>query len=154
MTVIGQDENTLKELEARQKLIPYVPSATSYRMGWKTLHAVRYRNSPASGEFSLPPVSRNGLVLTIRPADKFEACYDGMRINRPPVTVTGTSAGISRLLCGKHRIPAVGYSPMQELYCHRPVDRIRTDFMDRAVIGNVAVFQHLAKLPKKEFRLP
>src|SRR5215469_6181957 len=58
------------------------------------------------------------------------------------------------LLCGKHKIPAVGYSPMQELYCHRPVDRIRTDFMDRAVIGNVAVFQHLAKLPKKEFRLP
>jgi len=48
----------------------------------------------------------------------------------------------------------VGYSPMQELYCHRPVDRIRTDFMDRAVIGNVAIFQHLAKLPKKEFRLP
>jgi hypothetical protein len=63
MTVIDQDENTLKELEARQKLIPYVPSATSYRMGWKTLHAVRYCNSPASGEFSLPPVSRHGLVL-------------------------------------------------------------------------------------------
>lgn len=58
------------------------------------------------------------------------------------------------LLCGKHKIPAVGYSPMQELYCHRSVDRIRTDFMDRAVIGNVAVFQHLAKLPKQEFRLP
>jgi AraC family transcriptional regulator len=86
MTVIDQDENTLKELEARQKLIPYVPSATSYRMGWKTLHAVRYCNSPASGEFSLPPVSRHGLVLTIRPAEKFEACYDGVRINRPPVT--------------------------------------------------------------------
>ena len=31
---------------------------------------------------------------------------------------------------------------------------IRTDFMDRAVIGNVAIFQHLAKLPKKDFRLP
>jgi AraC family transcriptional regulator len=82
--VIGQDENILKELEARQKLIPYVPSATSYGMGWKTLQAVRYRKSPASGQFSLPPVSWHGLVLTIRPAEKFEARYDGVRIDRPP----------------------------------------------------------------------
>ena len=85
MTVIGQDENILKELEARQKLIPFVPSATSYGMGWKTLQAVRYRKSPASGQFSLPPVSWHGIVLTIRPAEKFEARYDEVRIDRPPV---------------------------------------------------------------------
>jgi hypothetical protein len=35
--VTQKEENSLQELEARQKLIPFVPSATSYRMGWKTL---------------------------------------------------------------------------------------------------------------------
>jgi len=53
-------------------------------MGWKTLQAVRYRESPASGEFSLPPVSRHGLVLTIRPAERLEVRYEGVRLDRPP----------------------------------------------------------------------
>jgi AraC family transcriptional regulator len=84
MTVIRQGENILNELEARQKLIPFVPSATSYGMGWKTLQAVRYRKGPVSAELSLPPVSWHGIILTIRPAEKFEARYDEMRIDRPP----------------------------------------------------------------------
>ena len=84
-----------------------------------------------------------------------KACADALASLGEPVGYGYWNFGTDlALLCGKHKIPAVGYSPMQELYCHRPVDRIRTDFMDRAVIGNVAVFQHLAKLPKKEFRLP
>ena len=53
-------------------------------MGWKTLQAVRYRESPASGELSLPPVSRHRLVLTIRPAERLEVRYEGVRLDRPP----------------------------------------------------------------------
>ena len=84
-----------------------------------------------------------------------KACADALASLGEPVGYGYWNFGTDlALLCSKHKIPAVGYSPMQELYCHRPVDRIRTDLMDRAVIGNVAVFQHLAKLPKKEFRLP
>lgn len=33
--------------------------------------------------------------------------------------------------------PGIGYSPMQEFYCHRPVDMIRIDFMEKALLGNV-----------------
>jgi AraC-type DNA-binding domain-containing proteins len=64
-------QNSLKELEARQKLIPFVPSATSYGRSWKALQAVRYRNMPDSVEFSLPPVPLHRLLLTIRPPKKF-----------------------------------------------------------------------------------
>jgi len=81
-----------------------------------------------------------------------KACADALASLGEPVGYGYWNFGTDlALLCGKHKIPAVGYSPMQELYCHRPVDRIRTDFMDRAVIGNVAIFQHLAKLPRRSF---
>jgi AraC-like DNA-binding protein len=43
-----QEENNLKELEALQKFIPFAPSETSYRRGWKGMQAVRYRSIPAS----------------------------------------------------------------------------------------------------------
>jgi AraC family transcriptional regulator len=85
MTVIRQDENILKRNEATQKFAPFTPSATSYGMEWKTLQAVRYLKSPVSGEFSLPPVSRHKLVLTIRPAERLHVRYDGVRLDRPPV---------------------------------------------------------------------
>ena len=57
------------------------------------------------------------------------------------------------MICGDHGIAGIGYSPMQELYCHRPVDMCRTDFMKRAVIGNIAIFMELCKLDKNEFKL-
>jgi hypothetical protein len=49
--MIRQEENSLKDLDARQKIVPFAPVSTSYGMGWKGLQAVRYRNSPLS-EFS------------------------------------------------------------------------------------------------------
>jgi AraC family transcriptional regulator len=76
------EENSLKELEARQKLIPFDPSATSYRMGWKALQAVRYRTTSEGVEYRLPPASRHGLVLTIRPAEKFYLRSEGVKRDR------------------------------------------------------------------------
>ena len=57
------------------------------------------------------------------------------------------------MICGRHKIAAVGYSPMQEYYCHRPVDKCRIDFMDRAVIGNLSIFHELTKLAPSAFSL-
>ncbi|HEX3444352.1 MAG TPA: AraC family transcriptional regulator [Chthoniobacterales bacterium] len=78
-----KEENSLQELEARQKLIPWVPSATSYRMGWKALQAVRYRTMSEGVEYRLPPPARHGLVLTIRPAAKFYLRSEGVKRDRP-----------------------------------------------------------------------
>ena len=57
------------------------------------------------------------------------------------------------VICGRDKKPAVGYSPMQEFYCHRPVDKVRTDYMEQAIAGNAAIFLELVKLPKDGFSL-
>lgn len=57
------------------------------------------------------------------------------------------------VICGKYRKPAIGYSPMQEIYCHRPIDKIRTDYMEKALEGNVAIFLELTQIPKEKFSL-
>ena len=57
------------------------------------------------------------------------------------------------MICGRHHIAAIGYSPMQEYYCHRPVDKCRIDFMERALVGNISIFSELTKLAKGDFKL-
>ena len=57
------------------------------------------------------------------------------------------------MICGRHGVAAIGYSPMQEYYCHRPVDMCRIDFMERAMVGNIAIFNQLAQLEKDQFKL-
>ena len=57
------------------------------------------------------------------------------------------------MICGRHHVAALGYSPMQEYYCHRPVDKCRIDFMERALVGNLAIFQEMAKLGPEDFKL-
>jgi len=51
------------------------------------MQATRYREAKgtASGEFSASQVSRHGLVLTIRPAEKLDVRYAGMKVKKPPV---------------------------------------------------------------------
>jgi AraC family transcriptional regulator len=78
------EEDGLKEIEALHKIIPFDPCAASYRMGWEGLQAVRWRKLPASGEVSLPPVSPHGLVLTIRPPEKSDVRYEGVKRDMPP----------------------------------------------------------------------
>lgn len=41
---------------------------------------------------------------------------------------------------GIDRKPTIGYSPMQEQYAHTPYDKVRTDYIGKAVVGNVAIF--------------
>jgi AraC family transcriptional regulator len=78
-----QEENSLKQLEALQNFVPLVPCATSYRMGWKGLQAVRYLKCPTS-EFSVPPVSPHTLVLITRPPEKMDVRYEGVKRDMPP----------------------------------------------------------------------
>lgn len=48
--------------------------------------------------------------------------------------------------------PAIGYSPMQEQYCHRPIDKVRTDYIEKGIAGNVAIFLKLMELPMEQFK--
>jgi AraC family transcriptional regulator len=80
--VIRQEENSLKGIEALQNNFPFAPLATSDRRGWKGLQAARYRKSLANGEFSVS-VAPHMLVLTIRPAEKMDLRYEGVKRDIP-----------------------------------------------------------------------
>lgn len=82
------------------------------------------------------------------------AAAEGLRAAGEPVRYGYWDFGTDlAMICGRHKIAAVGYSPMQEYYCHRPVDKCRIDFMDRAVIGNLSIFHELTKLAPSAFSL-
>jgi AraC family transcriptional regulator len=79
-----QEQNSLKELEALQKDVPFSPVATSYGMGWKGLQAVRYRKNPLS-ELSWVGTRRTHvLVLHVRPPEKMGLRYEGVKRDMPP----------------------------------------------------------------------
>ena len=78
-----REEDSLKQIEALQKIVPFASSLPSDRTGWKGLQAAQYRDSPGS-EFSLPPVSHHWLVLFLRPPEKFHVRYEGVKRDMPP----------------------------------------------------------------------
>lgn len=49
----------------------------------------------------------------------------------------GTDASKTAGLDGK---PCIGYSPMQEQYAHTPYDKVRCDYILKALAGNAAIF--------------
>ena len=57
------------------------------------------------------------------------------------------------VISGREKKPAIGYSPMQEFYCHRPIDKVRIDYMVKALSGNVSIFRELTRLNKSDFTL-
>jgi len=87
MTVIGATQNIRKRIESTDKFVAFTPSATSYGSEWNSMQAVRYleSKSTASGELIASQVPRHGLVLTIRPAERLDVRYAGMRVKNPPV---------------------------------------------------------------------
>jgi len=53
---------------------------------------------------------------------------------------------------GIDRKPTIGYSPMQEQYAHTPYDKVRTDFIAKALVGNVAIFLKVRECEKTVFK--
>jgi AraC family transcriptional regulator len=84
MVTIRQEENSLKDLEARQKIVPFAPVSTSYGMGWKGLQAVRYRNSPLSEFSAAYTPGTHVLFLYVRPPEKMEVRYEEVKRDTPP----------------------------------------------------------------------
>ncbi len=41
---------------------------------------------------------------------------------------------------GIDRKPTIGYSAMQEQYAHTPYDKVRTDFIEKAIAGSAAIY--------------
>ena len=82
------------------------------------------------------------------------AASNGLRSIGEPVSYGYWDFGTDlAMVSGRHHIASIGYSPMQEYYCHRPVDKCRIDFMERALVGNIAIFRELTKLSGDDFKI-
>jgi AraC family transcriptional regulator len=79
-----REGNSLKELEALQKIVPFAPLATSYGMGWKGLQAVRYRKNHLSELSWTGTLGTHVLALTIRPPQKMQLRYGEVKRDGPP----------------------------------------------------------------------
>jgi hypothetical protein len=101
--MMRQKENSLKELEALQKSVPFAPLATSYGMGWKGLQAVRYRKDHLSELSWVGTPRTHVLVLTIRSPEKMHLRYEGVKRDMPPPagSIAVVPAGSSVLLLGR-----------------------------------------------------
>lgn len=83
-----------------------------------------------------------------------EAAAKGLASIGEPVAYSYWDFGTDlAMICGRHKVAAIGYSPMQEYYCHRPVDMCRIDFMERALLGNIAIFRELTNLEPQDFKM-
>lgn len=48
--------------------------------------------------------------------------------------------------------PVIGYSGMQEYYIHRPIEKVRIDYLEKSLEGNAAMFLRLARLSEEDFQ--
>jgi AraC family transcriptional regulator len=65
------------------KHFPGEPFATSDRLGWVGLEALRYRDQPPNEAFQ-PPLTHHSLLLFLRTPKEFEARYEGVTRVVPP----------------------------------------------------------------------
>jgi AraC family transcriptional regulator len=65
------------------KLLPFEPAASSDRLEWVGLEAVRNRAAPAS-ELHAPPLTHHRLLLVTRPPEELHLLYDGVKRHVPP----------------------------------------------------------------------
>ncbi len=65
------------------KTLPFEPAATSDRLGWVGLQAVRYRAAPAS-ELNPPAMTHHRLILFARPPEELDLQYEGVKRRVPP----------------------------------------------------------------------
>ena len=65
------------------KLLPFEAEATSDRLGWVGLEALRCRTAPAF-ELNPPALTHHRLVLFIRPPEEFDLRYEGVKRHVAP----------------------------------------------------------------------
>ena len=65
------------------KAVPFEAAASSGRLGWAGLQAVRYRAAPAS-ELNPPAMTHHRLILFARPPVELDLLYEGVKRRVPP----------------------------------------------------------------------
>jgi AraC family transcriptional regulator len=87
------------------KLVPFEPDASSDRMGWVGLEAIRWCTGPEA-DLSAPAITHHSLLLFARPPEDLGMKYEGLKRHVPPpagsiILVPAGSPGLWR--CSGHR---------------------------------------------------
>jgi AraC family transcriptional regulator len=81
---MGQGKHSLTDpAKLFRQIAPVAPFAGSDQLGWSGLHAIRFRDVPAS-EIISPGMAHHLLVLITRPPEKLELRYEGVKRDKPP----------------------------------------------------------------------
>jgi acetylornithine deacetylase/succinyl-diaminopimelate desuccinylase-like protein len=56
-------------------------------------------------------------------------------------------------IAAEDRKPAIGYAAGQEQLIHTPVEKLRTDYMEKSIAGYAAGYLKMMELPKEAFQL-
>lgn len=81
---LGEDGDSLKRKhESVDSLVPIIPNATSFHLGWVGLQALRWSDC-VTNELSRPPLGYHTLVLTTRAPEQMTARYDGVKRDKSP----------------------------------------------------------------------
>ncbi|MDR2076014.1 MAG: M20/M25/M40 family metallo-hydrolase [Desulfovibrio sp.] len=62
----------------------------------------------------------------------------------------GTDAPVTHV---RHKIPTIGYSGLQEVYCHTPLERARLDWLEKSLAGNAAIYLKVSALEEEDLKL-
>ncbi|MDR2161046.1 MAG: M20/M25/M40 family metallo-hydrolase [Desulfovibrio sp.] len=62
----------------------------------------------------------------------------------------GTDAPVTHVT---HKIPTIGYSGTQEVYCHIPLERVRLDWLEKSLAGNAAIYLRVSSLETRDLTL-
>ena len=62
----------------------------------------------------------------------------------------GTDAPVTHV---RHNIPTIGYSGLQEVYCHTPIERARLDWLEKSLAGNAAIYLNVSALEEKDLAM-
>ena len=62
----------------------------------------------------------------------------------------GTDAPVTHV---RHNIPTIGYSGLQEVYCHTPLERARLDWLEKSLAGNAAIYLNVSALDVKDLAM-
>jgi hypothetical protein len=66
-----------------RQVAPFAPSVGSDQLGWTGLHAVRFQ-AKAPVEINAPALAQHALVLILRPPEKLDLRYEGVKRDTPP----------------------------------------------------------------------
>jgi putative selenium metabolism hydrolase len=148
----------------------FVPGETT-EICVKEVHDLIDRISATDPEFkAVAEVSKNLRTSYTGKSDEVQSTKEAWKISKDHPFVKAASSAIDAMgqvvkygywnfgtdlskICATDKKPAIGYSPGQEQYCHTPDDKVRTDYMERSISGNSAIFLKVTELPRECFTL-